>query len=68
MEGWFKGNLEPDILTYMDISTSQEIVDRPLKISEALDDNYIGTFVQILSDEINICYNLDAASIVEYNF
>lgn len=49
---------EPDIITYMDISTAHEIILRLKNFHpDAYDDDYIGTLAKILEEEIEAYYN-----------
>lgn len=67
LQGWLK-NGEPDIITYMDISTAQETIDRLKRFPDACDDDYISTLIEILEQEINDYYNPSGISTYEPDF
>lgn len=48
---------EPEIVTWMDISTAQETVDRLKRHPEVCDDDYIGTLIESLEEKIDAYYN-----------
>lgn len=56
LQQWLESKSEPDIITWMDISTAHETLAR-LKASDSCDDDYISTFMEILEKEIDAYYN-----------
>lgn len=57
LQQWLESKSEPDIMTWMDIGTAHELIARLKRHPDAYDDDYIGTFAEILEAEIESYYN-----------